>query len=50
MRTERGDFLLCARLRTADKRLGSRALDEIKRNVKRVREDWPEVEIRFRGD
>jgi hypothetical protein len=27
-----------------------RALDEIKRIVKRVREGWPEVEIWFRGD
>jgi len=45
-----GDFLLCARLHTADKRPGSRALDEIKRIVKRVREGWPEVEIWFRGD
>src|SRR5262249_55195224 len=40
-----GDFLLCARLRTADKEAASGALDEIKRIVKRVREDWPEVEI-----
>jgi DDE family transposase len=45
-----GDFLLCARLRTADKQPASGALDEIKRIVKRVRERWPEVEIWFRGD
>ena len=45
-----GDFLLCARLHTADKRPGSRALDEIKRIVKQLREGWPEVEIWFRGD
>jgi hypothetical protein len=45
-----GDFLLCARLRTADKEAASGALDEIKRIVKRVRERWPEVRIWFRGD
>ena len=45
-----GDFLLCARLHTADKRPGSRALDEIKLVVKRARERWPEVEIWSRGD
>ena len=45
-----GDFLLCARLRTADKRPASGALDEIKRIVKRVRERWPEVGIWLRGD
>jgi len=45
-----GDFLLCARLRTADKQPASGALDEIKRIVKRVRERWPEVGIWFRGD
>ena len=45
-----GDFLLCARLRTADKQPASGALDEIKRIVKRLRERWPEVRIWFRGD
>jgi len=45
-----GDFLLCARLRTADKDPASGALDEIKRIVKRLRERWPEVRIWFRGD
>jgi len=45
-----GDYLLCARLRTADKRPASGALDEIERIVKRLREHWPEVEIWFRGD
>src|SRR5262249_50666388 len=44
------DYLLCARLRTADKRPASGALDEIERIVKRLRERWPEVEIWFRGD
>jgi len=45
-----GDFLLCARLRTADKQAANGALDEIKRMVKRLRERWPEVRIWFRGD
>jgi Transposase DDE domain group 1 len=45
-----GDFLLSARLHTADKRPASWALDEIKRIVKQLRERWPEVEIWFRGD
>jgi hypothetical protein len=45
-----GDFLLCSRLRTADKQPGSVALEEIKRIVKRLREHWPEASIWFRGD
>src|SRR5262249_59478513 len=45
-----GDFLLCARLRTADKQAANGALDEIKRMAKRLRERWPEVRIWFRGD
>src|SRR5262244_848864 len=45
-----GDFLLCARLRTADKQPASGALDELKRIVKRLREGWPEVRIWLRGD
>lgn len=45
-----GDFLLCSRLRTADKQPGSVALEDIKPIVKRLREHWPEVSIWFRGD
>jgi hypothetical protein len=45
-----GDDLLCAHLQTADKHPASRALEEMKRIVKRLREHWPEVRIRFRGD
>jgi hypothetical protein len=45
-----GDFLLCSRLRTADKQPGSVALEDIKLIVKRLREHWPEVSIWFRGD
>jgi hypothetical protein len=45
-----GDFLLCARLRTADKQPANGALSEIKRIVARLRERWPEVRIWFRGD
>src|SRR5262245_59116230 len=45
-----GDFLLCARLRTADKQPANWALDEIERIVERLRERWPEVRIWLRGD
>src|SRR5262249_61747876 len=45
-----GDFLLCARLRTADKQPANWALDEIERIGKRLRERWPEVRIWLRGD
>lgn len=45
-----GDFLLCARLRTADKQPASGALDELKRIVERLRERWPQARIWFRGD
>lgn len=45
-----GDFLLCARLRTADKQPAGGALDEIKRIVSRLREPWPQTRIWFRGD
>ena len=45
-----GDFLLCARLRTADKQPASGALNEIERIVKRLRAEWPGVRIWLRGD
>ena len=45
-----GDFLLCARLRTADKDPASGALNEIQRIVKRLRESWPGAPIWLRGD
>lgn len=45
-----GDFLLCARLRTADKQPAAGALSEIEGIVKRLRARWPEVRILVRGD
>ncbi len=45
-----GDFLLSARLRTADKQPAGGALLEIGRIVKRLREHWPKVRILVRGD
>ncbi len=45
-----GDHLLCARLRPSniDGSLGSEA--ELERIVDQIREQWPEVQIIFRGD
>lgn len=45
-----GDFLLSARLRTADKQPAAGALLDIERIVKRLREHWPKVRILVRGD
>lgn len=45
-----GDFLLSARLRTADKQPAAGALPEIERIVKSLRVRWPEVKILVRGD
>jgi Transposase DDE domain group 1 len=45
-----GDFLLCGRLRTADKQPADGALAEIKRIVRSLRERWPEIKIWVRGD
>jgi hypothetical protein len=45
-----GDFLLCARLRPANIDGSAGALDEVKRIVKQLREQWPAVEIWLRAD
>lgn len=45
-----GDDLLVARLRRADQDPAAGALDEIKRVVERIRQDWPNVRIIVRGD
>ena len=45
-----GDFLLCARLRTADKQPAEGALEEVKRIVQSLRKHWPGVQILLRGD
>lgn len=45
-----GDYLLCAKLRTADKEAAHGALDEIKRIVGQIRKRWPKTEIVLRGD
>lgn len=45
-----GDFLLSARLRTADKQPAAWALPEIERIVTGLRARWPAVKILVRGD
>lgn len=45
-----GDFLLCAKLQTADKQPAAGALLEIERIISQVRKHWPEVRILVRGD
>jgi len=45
-----GEFLLCARLRTADQDGAAGSVDELSRIVAQIREAWPEVRIVIRGD
>ncbi|MCA1575196.1 MAG: IS1380 family transposase [Acidobacteria bacterium] len=45
-----GDFLLCAKLRTADKEAADGALGEVQRVVAQIRRRWPQVEVVIRGD
>jgi hypothetical protein len=45
-----GDFLLCAKLRTADRDGAAGALDEVKRIVGQLRAVWPGVRITLRAD
>jgi hypothetical protein len=45
-----GEFLLCARLRSADGDAADGALDELKRIVKQIRQSWPKVHILIRAD
>ena len=45
-----GEFLLCARLRSADGDAADGALDELKRIIKQIRQSWPKVHILARAD
>jgi hypothetical protein len=45
-----GDYLLCARLREANRDQSAGALEEVQRIVNQVREKWPGVRIIVRGD
>lgn len=45
-----GEFLLCARLRTADHDGAAGSVEEIERIVAQIRERWPGVRIVIRGD
>ena len=45
-----GEFLLCARLRTADGDAADGALDELKRIIKQIRQSWPKIHILVRAD
>ena len=45
-----GEFLLCARLRSADGDAADGALDELKRIIKQIRQSWPKVHILVRAD
>jgi DDE family transposase len=45
-----GDYLLCAKLRTADRDGAAGALDEVKRIIQQLRAVWPQVRITLRAD
>jgi len=45
-----GEFLLAARLRTADQDAAKGTVEELQRIVAQIREAWPAVEIVVRGD
>ena len=45
-----GEFLLCARLRTADKNAAGDVVKELAWIIAQIREAWPEVRIIVRGD
>jgi hypothetical protein len=45
-----GDALLSARLRTADHGAAAGCVEELERIVQQIRQAWPEVKIRVRGD
>jgi len=45
-----GDFLLCAKLRTADKDGAHGSLDVAKQLVEKIQAKWPKTEIVFRAD
>lgn len=45
-----GDFLLCAKLRSSNIDGAFGAKDELERIIKKIREKWPNVRIKVRGD
>jgi len=45
-----GDFLLCSRLRRADRDGAAGAVEEVERIVRQIRHRWPTVRIALRGD
>jgi len=45
-----GHFPLCAKLRPADIDASAGSLKQIQRLVKRIRQEWPDVQITIRGD
>jgi len=45
-----GEYLLCARLRTADQDAAAGSQGEVQRIVEQIRQAWPEVEIILRAD
>jgi hypothetical protein len=45
-----GDDLLCAKLRPSNIDAATGALKEVRRIVERIRQHWPQVPIRIRGD
>ncbi len=45
-----GEYLLCARLRTADQDAAAGSRDEVERIVGQLRQAWPEVRIMVRAD
>ena len=45
-----GEFLLCARLRTADQDGAAGTIEELEPIVERIRARWPETKIWIRGD
>jgi hypothetical protein len=45
-----GDHLLCARLRPSDIDASAGALKQLQRIIGRIRQAWPQIKIRIRGD
>jgi len=45
-----GEDLLCAKLNTSDKGAGKDAVEEVRRIVKQIRQQWPHTHIILRGD
>ena len=45
-----GEFVLCCRLRTADRGAADGSVEELSRIVERIRDSWPHTRIVVRGD